>query len=718
MKRLATILAVSLSLGWLVACRSTPQATPKAQRLSYPATKKVPVVDDYHGVKVADPYRWLEELDSADTRAWVEAQNRVTFHFLEQIPLRQQIRQRLQELWNYERFSTPFRRGSYYFFFHNSGLQPQSVLYVTHDLRGTKRVLIDPNQLSSDGTVALSGLSPSLDGRLLAYSVSEAGSDWQTWKVRRVDTGEDLTDTLRWTKFTGAAWLPDGSGFFYGRYDQPEPGKEKLATNYNQKLFFHKLGNAQEQDQLVYARPDHPEWSFAPEVTDDGAYLVISVRVGTDRRNRLYYQALRSPQGPVVPLLDAFDASYEFVDNEGDTFFVLTDKDAPKGRLVAISLDRPSAHHWQTVIPEASETLQAVTRVGPYLFARYLKDAVTQVKVFSLDGQLVKVLSLPGLGTASGFAGDRFQRETFFTFTSFLTPGTVYRVDLATLEPEKLFEPKFAFDPSRFETKQVFVTSADGTRVPMFVVHRTGLLLNGQNPTLLYGYGGFNVSVTPSFSPRTIAWLEMGGVYAVGNLRGGSEYGEEWHQAGMLKNKQKVFDDFIACAEWLIANRYTSSRKLAINGASNGGLLVGAAMTQRPELFAAAVPAVGVMDMLRFHKFTIGWAWVSEYGSADDPNMFPVLYRYSPLHNLRDGVCYPATLVTTADHDDRVVPSHSFKFAARLQEAQGCDQPVLIRIETRAGHGAGKPTTKQIEEATDVLAFLTQVLGMAGGGAP
>lgn len=711
MNRRALFWGLTSLLVFGLSCRTATVSKASAP-LAYPQTKKVEVVDDYHGVKVPDPWRWLEDLDSPDTRAWVEAQNRVTFGFLEKIPARQKIYRRLQELWNYERFSVPFARGNYYFYFYNTGLQPQSVLYVTTDFRGGRRVLIDPNTLSSDGTVALSGVVPSFDGTLLAYALSEAGSDWQTWRVKRVDTGEDLADTLRWIKFTSAAWLPDGSGFYYGRYDEPEPGKEKVATNYNQKLYFHKLGTTQEADALIYARPDHPDWSFAPEVTDDGAYLVISVRVGTDRRNRIYYQDLRKAGSQVMPLLDAFDASYEFVDNEGDTFFFLTDRDAPRGRLVAVTLGDPAPEHWQTVIPEAAESLQAVTRVGDFFFARYLKDVVTQVKVFDLRGNLVKVLALPGLGTASGFGGNRFQKETFFAFTSFLTPGTVYRLPLATLEPEKLFEPRLAFDASRFEARQVYVTSKDGTKVPMFVVHKRGLQLSGQNPTLLYGYGGFNIAVTPSFSPRTIAWLELGGVYAVANLRGGSEYGEAWHQAGMLKKKQNVFDDFIACAEWLIANRYTSPAKLAINGGSNGGLLVGAAMTQRPDLFAAAVPAVGVMDMLRFHRFTIGWAWVSEYGSADDPEMFPVLYRYSPLHNLKDGVCYPATLITTADHDDRVVPSHSFKFAARLQEAQGCGKPVLIRIETRAGHGAGKPTTKQIEETTDVLAFLVEALGM------
>jgi prolyl oligopeptidase len=679
-------------------------------RITYPPTAKAPVVEEYHGVKVADPYRPLEDLDSPETRAWITRQNQLTFAFLEKIPARKKLAARLGELWNYERFSAPFARGGNYFYFYNPGLAPQSLLYVTQDPRTPGRVLLDPNTLSADGTVALSSIAPSFDGRLLAYSTSEAGSDWQTWKVRRVDTGEDLPDLLRWTKFTGAAWLPDGSGFFYSRFDAPEPGKEKLAVNLNQKLFFHRLGTPQEEDQLVYARPDQPQWTFSPEVTDDGRFLVITVHVGTDRRTRLYYKDLAAPGSAIVPLLDAFDAAYDFVDNEGDTFYVLTDKDAPRRRLVAVHLGKGG--ELATVIPEGELTLQAVSRVGKVFLARYLKDATTQVAAYTMEGKFLGPVALPGIGTAAGFVGSRHDRETFYTFTSFLTPGTVYRLDVDSLQSEKLFAPKIPAKTEEFTTEQVFVTSKDGTRVPMFLTYRKGLVKNGQNPTLLYGYGGFNIAVTPSYSPRTIAWLELGGVYAVANLRGGSEYGEAWHQAGMLERKQNVFDDFIACAEWLVAKRYTSPSKLAIHGASNGGLLVGAVMTQRPELFAAALPAVGVMDMLRFHKFTIGWAWVAEYGSADDPAMFPVLFRYSPLHNIRDGVCYPATLVTTADHDDRVVPSHSFKFAARLQEAQGCDKPVLIRIETRAGHGAGKPTGKQIEEAADMLAFLTWALSM------
>ncbi len=689
----------------LLACVS-----PQPGRWVYPPSAQVEVADDYHGVKVPDPYRWLEELDSPATQRWVAAQNQLTFGFLEKIPSRQKIFRRLSELWNYERYSTPITRGGRFFYFHNPGLLPQSVLLVSEDIRRPGRVLLDPNTLSPDGTVALSNTVPSFDGRLLAYSLSEAGSDWQTWRVRNVNTGEDLPDVLSWTKFTTAAWLPDGSGFFYARYDAPPPGQEKVATNLNQKLFFHRLGTKQEEDVLVYARPDQPKWQFAPEVTDDGRFLVITVYVGTDRRNRIYVWDLSQPDSPVLPLLDQFDASYNFVDSEGETLFLLTDKDAPRGRLVAVDVHQPE--QLRTVIAEAEHTLQSVTRVANVFFARYLRHATTEVKAFSLDGRLLGTVALPGLGTAVGFGGSRFDRQTFYTFTSFLTPGTVYRLEVGSLASEPLFVPKLAASLDDFVTEQVFVTSKDGTHVPMFLTHRRNWVKNGTNPTLLYGYGGFNIAITPSFSPRTIAWLELGGVYAVANLRGGSEYGEAWHQAGMLKNKQKVFDDFLACAQWLVDNRITSPSKLAIHGASNGGLLVGAAMTQRPELFAAAIPAVGVMDMLRFHKFTIGWAWVSEYGSSDDPEMFPVLYRYSPLHQIKDGVCYPATLVTTADHDDRVVPSHSFKFAARLQQAQGCDRPVLIRIETRAGHGAGKPTTKQIEEAADVLAFLTYALGV------
>lgn len=679
-------------------------------KLPYPKTTQLEVVEEYHGIKVADPFRWLEDLDSPQTRAWVEAQNRLTFAYLAKLPMRSYFARRLRELWNYERFSTPFSRGGRIFYFYNPGLKPQSVLYVTEDVHKPGRVLLDPNLLSKDGTVAVSRVVPSFDGSYLAYSTSEAGSDWQTWRVRRVDTGEDLTDTLKWTKFTSVAWLPDNSGFFYSRFDAPEPGKEKVATNYNQKLFFHTLGTSQEQDTLIYARPDQPEWEFSPAVTDDGRFLVITIHVGTDRRNRLYYKDLSQPQGEIKALLDDFDASYTFVDNEGDRFFIHTDKDAPKGRVIAFALQDPSS--WTTVIPERDQTLQSVSRVGNTLFARYLKHATTEVLAFDLLGNLRGQVQLPGLGTAAGFGGSRLDSESFYTFTSFLTPGTVYKLDVASLTSELIFAPKVPETLTNFVTEQVFVTSDDGTKVPMFLTYRRGLPRNGANPTILYGYGGFNIAITPSYSPRTVAWLERGGIWAVANLRGGSEYGEAWHQAGMLANKQNVFDDFLACAQWLQTNGYTSAKKLAIHGASNGGLLVGAAMTQRPDLFAVALPAVGVMDMLRFHKFTIGWAWVSEYGSSDDPQMFPILLRYSPLHNIKDGVCYPATLVTTADHDDRVVPSHSFKFAARLQQAQGCGKPVLIRIETRAGHGAGKPTDKLIEEAADMLAFAAANVGM------
>ena len=702
-----TVIRVTLMVATVAAvgCQSTPRG-----KLPYPKTTQLEVVDDYHGIKVADPFRWLEDLDSPQTRKWVEAQNRLTFAYLAKLPMRKYFAHRLRELWNYERFSTPFSRGGRIFYFYNPGLKPQSVLYVTEDVHKPGRVLLDPNLLSKDGTVAVSRVVPSFDGSYLAYSTSEAGSDWQTWRVRRIDTGEDLTDTIKWTKFTSVAWLPDSSGFFYSQFDAPEPGKEKVATNYNQKLFFHTLGTSQEQDTLIYARPDQPEWEFSPAVTDDGRFLVITIHVGTDRRNRLYYKDLSQPQGEIKALLNDFDASYTFVDNEGDNFFIHTDKDAPKGRVVAFAVQDPSS--WTTVIPERDQTLQSVSRVGNTLFARYLKHATTEVLAFDLLGNLRGQVQLPELGTATGFGGSRLDKESFYTFNSFLTPGTVYKLDVTSLTSEVIFAPNVPETLKNYVTEQVFVTSADGTKVPMFLTYRRGLPRNGKNPTILYGYGGFNIAITPSYSPRTVAWLERGGIWAVANLRGGSEYGEAWHQAGMLANKQNVFDDFLACAQWLQTNGYTSAKKLAIHGASNGGLLVGAAMTQRPDLFAVALPAVGVMDMLRFHKFTIGWAWVSEYGSSDDPQMFPILLRYSPLHNIKDGVCYPATLVTTADHDDRVVPSHSFKFAAKLQQAQGCGKLALIRIETRAGHGAGKPTDKLIEEAADMLAFVAANVGM------
>jgi prolyl oligopeptidase len=691
----------------LPGCAHTPS------RLPYPATRTTNQVDVYHGVTVADPYRWLEDDNSPETKAWVAAQNRVTFDYLAKISDRDAIKQRLTKLWNFERYGTPFKSGDRYFFGKNNGLQNQSVIYTLRSLDDAPTVLLDPNTLSPDGTVALAGLAPSNDGNLLAFGLSGSGSDWQEWKVRDVRTGQDLEDHLKWVKFSNASWTKDDHSFYYSRYDEPTETQALTGVNYFQKLYRHRIGTSQSEDKLVYHRPDHKDWGFGGEVTDDGRYLIITVSQGTAPQTRVFYQDLSQPDSKVVELLNEFDALYDFVDNDGPVFWFRTDLDAPRGRLIAIDISKPERMNWRELIPQAAETLTGVNALNNSFVATYLKDAHSQVKVFSLDGQPLYELQLPGIGSVGGFGGKRQDTETFYSFTSYTQPGTIYRYDLAKRTSEVFRTPQVDFDPTDFETKQVFFTSKDGTRVPMFITHKRGLKLDGRNPTLLYGYGGFNISITPSFSVANLVWMEMGGVYAVANLRGGGEYGEDWHQAGMKLRKQNVFDDFIAAGEWLIANHYTSSPKLAIAGGSNGGLLVGACETQRPDLFGACLPAVGVMDMLRFNKFTIGWAWTSDYGSPDNAEEFQALYAYSPLHHIRPGTKYPATLITTADHDDRVVPAHSFKFAAALQAAQAGPAPVLIRIETKAGHGAGKPTTKQIDEAADRLAFLVQALEMS-----
>lgn len=681
-------------------------------KLNYPVANKVDQVDDYHGVKVADPYRWLEDPDSPDSRAWIEAENKVTFDYLEKIPERQAIHERLKELWNYERFTTPGKQGGRYFFTRNSGLQNQNVVYWLDKLNGEPKELLDPNTLSSDGTVALSGSAVSNDGKLLAYSLSASGSDWQEFHVRNVDTGKDLPDVIKWVKFSGASWTHDDKGFFYSRYDEPKAGSMLRDANYYQKLYFHKLGTPQSEDALIYERPDMKELGFGGNVTDDGKYLIITVWQGTERKNRVYYKDLTQKDAPVVKLLDAFDASYGFIDNDGPVFWFRTDLDAPKNRMIAIDIRYPERANWKTIIPESKDQLEGVNAINDQFVAEYLKDAQTEVRIYDLNGKFARNVDLPAIGTATGFGGKRTDKETFYTFTSFTFPATVYRYDMVTGKSSVFRKPKVAFNPEDFETKQIFYTSKDGTRAPLFITYKKGIKLNGENPTLLYGYGGFNVNMTPQFAVSRLVWMEMGGVYVQAVLRGGGEYGEEWHQAGTKLHKQNVFDDLVASAEWLVKNKYTSPAKLAIQGGSNGGLLVGACMTQRPDLFGAALPAVGVMDMLRFHKFTIGWAWTSDYGSADDPEQFKAIYAYSPLHNLRPGTTYPATLITTADHDDRVVPAHSFKFAATLQADQAGDAPVLIRIETKAGHGAGKPVSKQIEEVADQWAFLVKNLGM------
>ncbi|MEG4212627.1 prolyl oligopeptidase family serine peptidase [Microcoleus sp. S13_B4] len=697
---------------------------PKFDRpLSYPTTRKIDQTDDYHGVKVPDPYRWLENPDSEETQAWVEAQNAVTFGYLNEIPAREKIKQRLTQLWDYEKYGIPFKEGDRYFYYKNDGLQNQSVLYTLTSLDGEPKVLIDPNTLSEDGTVALGGVAISEDGKHMAYGLSTSGSDWQEWKVRDIETGADLSDHLKWVKFSGASWTHDGKGFFYSRYDEPNEKSKHEDVNYYQKLFYHQIGTPQSEDVLIYDRQDQKEWGFSGGVTEDGKYLIISVWQGTETKNLIFYKDLTAPESPVVELINEFEAEYSFIDNEGPLFWFQTDLNAPCGRVIAIDTNNPPPlslgvgetppspqEKFTEIIPEAAETLQGIGILNNQFVASYLKDAYTKIKIFNLDGCFAREIALPGIGSAGGFGGKRQDTETFYAYTSFTTPNTIYRYNLVTGESTIYRQPNVDFHPDDYETKQVFYPSKDGTQVPMFITHKKGLQLDGNNPTYLYGYGGFGISLTPSFSISNVVWLDLGGVYAIACLRGGGEYGEAWHQAGTKLNKQNVFDDFIAGAEWLIENKYTKPAKLAIAGGSNGGLLVGACMTQRPELFGAALPAVGVMDMLRFHKFTIGWAWTSEYGSPDNAEEFPTIYGYSPLHNLKPGTAYPATMITTADHDDRVVPAHSFKFASALQETHAGEKPVLIRIETKAGHGAGKPTAKIIEELADEWAFLVREL--------
>ncbi|WP_027403451.1 prolyl oligopeptidase family serine peptidase [Aphanizomenon flos-aquae] len=680
------------------------------QPLTYPTVSKSEQVDNYHGMAIADPYRALEDPDTDVTKAWVEAQNQVTFSYLNEIPAREKIKQRLTKLWDYEKYGTPFKEGESYFYFKNDGLQNQSVLYTLPTLDAEPRIVLDPNQLSEDGTIALSGISISENGQLLAYGLSSSGSDWQEWKVRNIATGEDLQDYLQWIKFSGASWTHDHQGFFYSRYDEPNEKTKLEDVNYYQKLYYHQLGTPQSTDILIYHRPDEKEWGFTGNVTEDGKYLIISIWLGTDSKNLVFYKDLTNQNSEVIELINQFLANYSFIDNDDYVFYFRTDFNSPKGRVIAIDTRKPTPENWQEIIPQAVETLESVSVLNNQFVADYLQDAHSQIKIFNLKGNFIREVELPGIGAASGFSGKRYDTETFYSFTSFTTPGTIYRYDMKTGKSELFRQPEVDFNADEYETKQVFYASKDGTKVPMFITHKKGIKLDGNNPTYLYGYGGFNISLTPSFSVSLLIWLEMGGVYAVPNLRGGGEYGEEWHQAGMKLQKQNVFDDFIAAAEWLIAHNYTQPGKLAIGGGSNGGLLVGTCMTQRPNLFGAALPAVGVMDMLRFHKFTIGWAWVAEYGSSENAEEFATLYAYSPLHNLKPGTAYPATLITTADHDDRVVPAHSFKFAAALQAAHSGDAPVLIRIDMKAGHGAGKPTAKIIEEAADKWGFLVKVL--------
>lgn len=673
--------------------------------LAYPPTKTIAQVDDYHGTPVADPYRWLEQpAETPEVSAWIDAQNALTESVLAAIPEREALRQRLRELWNFPKRSAPFKKGGRYFQFRNSGLQNQDVLYLMGAPQDDGRVLLDPNALSEDGTTALRSLAVSPDGRYLAYSISERGSDWQRWRVREVDSGEELPEVLERSKFAGAAWLPDASGFFYVQYPVPA-GDAYLAENASPALKLHYLGSPPEADLIIYARPEAPHWLFSPQVTPDGQ-LLLSISRGTEPKNLLYLRP-QATAGDFVPLVGRWEAQYRYLGNDGEVFYLYTDAGAERGQIIRLRAGGAP----EVLVPERQDKLEHAVMLGDTIIALYLKDASHRLMTFDLKGQQLGEIALPELGSISELYAERDDDAAFYSFTSFLTPPTPYRFELASGQSQRLAEIALPFDRTPYTVRQLFATSKDGTRVPMFLVHRRELVADGQNPTLLYGYGGFNIALTPSFSPSRLAFLERGGVLAVANLRGGGEYGRSWHLAGTLARKQNVFDDAIACAEMLIAEGITSPAKLALQGRSNGGLLVGAVIAQRPELFAAALPAVGVLDMLRFHKFTIGWAWVSDYGSPDNPEQFKALYAYSPLHNLRP-TAYPATLITTGDHDDRVVPAHSFKFAAALQANQRGDQPVLLRVQRNAGHGQGMPTAMLIAEQADIWAFLIEVLDM------
>lgn len=694
-----------------------------AAERNYPVARRSDQVDIYHGTTVADPYRWLEDLDSPETTAWVKAENELTFGFLASLPERAAFRDRLTELWNYPRVGVPTKEGGRYFFSKNSGLQNQAVFYVQDKLGAEPRVLIDPNTLAQDGTVALTATQVSRDGKWVAYSTAAAGSDWNEFRVRSVETGKDTDDVVRWVKFSLLGWTKDNRGFFYSRYPaaQVEEGTGKTFSELgHQRLYYHRLGTPQSEDQLIYEVATEPKWFVRASTTEDGRYLVIYVARGSAFENLVHYVDLDAPlapklDAPVQPLIDGWDAQSTVIGNDGPIFYVLTNLNAPRKKVVAIDATAPARKNWKTLIPEGQDVIDSVDIIGGRLVVKSMHDACSRLAVYAKDGKSLGDIALPGLGTVASVSGREDENEFFYNFTSFATPVTNFRHDVATNRGEIFQAPKVAFNPDDYETRQIFYTSKDGTRVPMFISHKKGLKLDGTAPTVLYGYGGFDISLTPAFSVTMLTWMEAGGVYAVPNLRGGGEYGRAWHEAGTKERKQNVFDDFIAAAEWLFKNNYTAPAKLVLSGGSNGGLLVGAVINQRPELCRVAWPAVGVMDMLRFHKFTIGHAWTSDYGSSDDAAGFKYLSAYSPLHNVKAGVKYPAVLITTADHDDRVHPAHSFKYAAAMQAGVAKDlenRPVMIRIETKAGHGAGKPTSKLIDEAADKLAFAAHFVGM------
>ena len=679
-------------------------------KITYPETKKVDVVDVYYGVEVHDPYRWLEDDSAEDVKDWVVGQNEVTFSYLEKIPFRDKLKLRFEEIYDFPRYSTPVKRGGYYFFTRNDGLQDQSVLYIQKDLDSEPEEFLDPNKFSKDGTVSLTTYAVSKDGKYFAYGTSGAGSDWNEFFVMDIESREMMPDHLKWIKFSGIGWKDDG--FYYSRFPEPKPGDELKSVNENKRIYYHQLGTSQSDDILVYEEPEHPARFLGSGTTDDERFLIISISEG-GKRNALKVKDLTKSNSGFVTIVDNFNNSYSVVSNIDDKLLILTDKDAPKYRLVLVDPGNPSEENWKTILPEKKDVLRTVSVIGGMLAAIYLQDVSSHMYLYETDGTLIDEIKLPALGTVAGISGKKDDKIAFYTFTSFTYPNVIYKLDTETRESTVYREPTFNFDFSDYVTGQVFYTSKDGTKIPMFIVHKKGIEMNGKNPTLLYGYGGFNVSRTPNFSPSRLVLLENDGIYALANIRGGGEYGDEWHQAGTKLNKQNVFDDFIAAAEYLIKEGYTSPDYLACQGGSNGGLLVGAVINQRPDLFQVALPAVGVMDMLRFQKFTIGYGWTKDYGSSEqDSVMFDYLYRYSPLHNIRAGINYPATLVTTADHDDRVVPAHSFKYIARLQEKHDGDNPVLIRIQTRAGHGAGKPISIVIEEQADVWSFFFYNMGV------
>ncbi len=684
-----------------------------AQGLSYPSTKSVDHVDAYHGVKVADPYRWLEDDTSADTAAWVEAQNKVTFAYLDKIPYRAALTTRLKSLYDYAKFGSPSRKGDYYFFSKNDGLQNQSVLYIQKGLNGTPDVLIDPNTWSADGTVRLAGFAPSKDAKLAVYGVSRSGSDWQEYNVMDLSTRRVLSDKVEWVKVSSIAWR--GNGFYYSRYPQPEKGKELSSINENHQVYYHRIGTPQSADEMVFSDPKNPQRFHTLDTTEDERFAVLDVSDrGTGKQgNAVFVQDLSTPGSKFMPLIPIIgDDTYQVLESVRGELIVFTDNNASNGRVVRIDPANPAPANWKTIIAPKSDTIDTVRVAAGKVIATYMKDVTSKAYVHNLEGALENEIELPGLGSASGFAGNMDDTSLFYTYQSFTYPTSIFRYDVAARKSSLFRAPEIpGLDVNQYDTKQVFVTSKDGAKVPMFLVHKKGLALDGNNPTLMSGYGGFNIATTPGFNSLRVALLEQGFVYASVNMRGGSEYGEAWHDAGTKLKKQNVFDDFIAAAEWLIANKYTSPAKLAAQGGSNGGLLVGAVINQRPDLFRVAIPQVGVMDMLRFHKFTIGWNWIADYGSSDNAEEFKALQAYSPLHNIKLGGKYPATLVTTADHDDRVVPAHSFKYAATLQKHARPDNPVLIRIDTKSGHGASN-VTKQIEATADIYAFIMYNLGL------